>query len=110
MNFEIENTFTLPKINTEKMEKDIGTLNTKRVLQNCDISTKTIKENSNIFSNYLCAAINISKKSQFLAFLKTDYFTDYFILKMSRQFSEFFEIIFQKHNVGVEKVTTLNNF
>ena len=58
----IENTFTLAEMNTEKIEKDIGILNSKKALQYCDIPTKSIKENSDIFSNFFCAAIKSSKK------------------------------------------------
>ena len=70
MKCEIENTFTLTEMNTEEMEKHIGTWNSKKALQYCDIPTRTIKENWNVVSNFLYAAINSSKKSLFQHFLK----------------------------------------
>ena len=41
MKCEIENTFTLAEMNTEEMEKHIGTWNSKKALQYYDIPTET---------------------------------------------------------------------
>lgn len=58
-------------MNTEKFEKDIRTLNSRKVTQYSDIPTKTTKKKSDNVSDFVCTAINSSLKSfPFLSYLK----------------------------------------
>ena len=50
-------------IDNKKITKEIGRLNKKKASQKSDIPIKTIKENSDIFSNSLGETINITIKT-----------------------------------------------
>ena len=50
--------FCFKQVSIEKIQKEILNLNNKKASQNSDISTKIIKENSDIFGKGLCSFIN----------------------------------------------------
>ena len=55
--------FCFKQISIEEMQKEILNLNNKKASQNSDISTKIIKENSDIYEKVLCSFINDSIRS-----------------------------------------------
>ena len=55
--------FCFKQVSIEKIQKEILNLNNKKASQNSDISTKIIKENSDIFGKGLCSFINDLIKS-----------------------------------------------
>ena len=60
-------------MNTEKIENDIRILSSKKFSKHSDILTNIFKENSDIFfSNFLCAAINSSRKSSAVTSVTAD--------------------------------------
>ena len=59
MKCEVKNTC---EVNTKKLYWETQTLNSKTALQYSDISTKVIKENSDIFPYFLFTAMNSSMK------------------------------------------------
>lgn len=71
------NTLTLTEVNTEKIENDIRILGSKKFSKHSDILTNIFKENSDIFfSNFLCAAINSSRKSSAVTSVTADVTAD----------------------------------
>ena len=53
----------MKKVTKEEIEKEINKLSKKKVSQNSDILTRTVKENSDIFEYFLCKIINSTFKS-----------------------------------------------
>ena len=53
----------LEKVNFGEVEKEILKLGKTKASQKTDISTRIIKENIDIFANFLCASINRTIKS-----------------------------------------------
>ena len=51
------------EVNDANIEKEILNLNTNKASQNSDMPTKVIKENSDIFSSFLCTSFNSSRKT-----------------------------------------------
>ena len=55
--------FSFVEVNEADIEKEILNLNRNKAYQNCDMTTKVIKENSDIFSSFLCTSFNSSIKT-----------------------------------------------
>ena len=63
--------FYFREVSVEDTQKEILKLDNKKASPISDISTKIIKENADIFAEYLCCSINGSiKSSAFLSCLK----------------------------------------
>ena len=68
---KVQINFCFKKVSLEKTQKEILNLNNKKVSQNCNIPTKIIKENSDIFGKVLCSFIsNLIKPFTFPSCLK----------------------------------------
>ena len=63
-------TFCFREVSFEEIEREVRLLKLNKASQYSDIPTKIIKENSDIFSNFICEIINNSIKSIFLSCLK----------------------------------------
>ena len=55
--------FCFKQVSIEEIQKEILNLNNKKASQNSDMSTKIIKENSDIYEKVLCSFINDSIRS-----------------------------------------------
>ena len=55
---KVQINFCFKKVSLEKTQKEILNLNNKKASQNCNIPTKIIKENSDIFGKVLCSFIS----------------------------------------------------
>ena len=55
--------FSFAEVNEADIEKEILNLNRNKASQNSDMPTKVIKENSDIFSSFLCTSFNSSVKT-----------------------------------------------
>ena len=53
--------FVSKEVIIEEIEKEIDNLNIKKASQNCDIPTRTVKENADIFSS--CKSTNAAFRS-----------------------------------------------
>ena len=68
---KVQINFCFKKVSLEKTQKEILNLNNKKVSQNCNIPTKIINENSDIFGKVLCSFIsNLIKPFTFPSCLK----------------------------------------
>ena len=69
--YEGKNKCSFTEVTTQDIEKEIFHLETRKASQISDILTKIIKENVDIFPDFLCTSINSSiKSSLFLSCLK----------------------------------------
>ena len=55
--------FYCKEVSIEDLQKQIWRLDNKKASQNFNIPTKIIKENADIFAEYLCSSVNGSIKS-----------------------------------------------
>ena len=55
--------FSFVEVNEGDIEKETSNLNRNNTSQNSDMSTKATKENSDIFSSFLCISFNSSIKT-----------------------------------------------
>ena len=55
--FRYVSSFSFVKVNEANIEKEILNLNRHKAFQNSDVPTKVTKENSCIFSSFLCASL-----------------------------------------------------
>ena len=117
--------FSFREVSFKEIETEITLLNLNKASQYSDIPTKIIKENSNIFSNFICESINNSKKSSIFPSclthvdvtplhkkcnksLKENYnlvsilpiLSKVFERSMFKQMSNFFDDIFSKYQSG----------
>ena len=58
-----KNKFYFTEVTTKNIEKEMFDLETKKASQISDIPTKIIKENVDVFADFLCTSINSSIKS-----------------------------------------------
>ena len=58
--FKNADIFYFAELEVTDIKKEIKMLNTKKACQNSDIPTKIIKENSDIYADFLCRNINNS--------------------------------------------------
>ena len=119
--------FYFRELEKEEIQREVHNLNNNKASQHSDIPTKIIKNNSDIFSDFLYVSINSSIKSLFSSCLKTADITPIYkkgkrdlkdnyrpvnftgVLSklyersMFKQISEFFENIFSKNQCGFRK-------
>ena len=55
--------FCLKEVTIEEIEREKNKLSSNKSSQNSDIPTRIVKENANIFADFLCKSINITFKS-----------------------------------------------
>ena len=126
--------FSFREVSFKEIETEIKLLKLNKASQYSDISTKIIKENSDIFSKFICESINNSIKSSIFPSclkhpdvtplhkkcnksLKENYrsvcilpiLSKVFERSMFKQMSSFFDDIFSKYQNGFRKVLVLNN-
>ena len=126
--------FSFREVSFKEIETKIRVLKLNKVPQYSDIPTKIIKENLNIFSNFICESINNSIKSSIFPSclkhadvtplhkegnksLKENYrsvsilpiFSKVFERSIFKQMSSFFMIYFQNISMASEKDLVLNN-
>ena len=130
-----KNKFSFTEVTTQDIEKEIFDLETRKASQISDIPTKIIKENVDVFADFLCTSINSSiKSSLFPSCLK---FADVTPLhkkgrkdakqnyrpvsilptlskiyerSMFKQMSSFFEVIFSKHQCAFRKSFSIQQY
>ena len=120
--------FSFREVSFKEIETEIRLLKLNKASQYSDIPTKIIKENSDIFSNFISESINNSIKSsifpsclkhadvtplhkKFNKSLKENYrpvsilpiLSKVFERSMFKQMSSFFDDIFSKHHYGFRK-------
>ena len=126
--------FSFKEVSFKEIETEIRLLKLNKASQYSDIPTKIIKENSDIFSNFICESINNSIKSSIFPSclkhadvtplhkkcnksLKENYrpvsilpiLSKVFERSIFKQMSSFFMIHFQNISMASEKDLTLSN-
>ena len=126
--------FSFREVSFKEFETEIRLLQLNKASQYSDTPTKIIKENSDIFSNFICESIDNSIKSSiFPSYLKhadvtplhkkcnkslkenyrpvsiLSILSKVFERGMFKQMSSFFDDIFSKINMASEKVLVLSN-
>ena len=78
-----KNKFSFIELTTQDIEKEIFDLETEKASQISDIPTKIIKENVDVFVNFLCTSINSSIKSPlFPSYINCDDIDDIIVMTL----------------------------